>query len=323
MRVKIVANPTANHGETAQIIDKIENFLTGKIAFNLELTQKPKHAIDISKNLFDYDLVIAVGGDGTAHEIVNGLALSNNNKTALGIIPTGSGNDFARMLGISEDPLTACQQILNGFEKVIDLGMVNGIYYANSLGIGFDARVAHLANEVKEESKKTGFSLYLSCVFSILFSDYYCFDIAFKIDNSNFENKRIVLIAVNNGKTYGRVFRITPRAVNDDGFLDVCLVDELSAFQVVPRLPFVIAGKHEWMKQVHTLRAKKVIIRSEETLPAQLDGELIEDKNFLIEVVPKALKIRTTKETKGLVADSDVIGMKSLRKGVAFRTETN
>ncbi len=323
MRAKIILNPTANHGETAKLTSKIGSFFTGKIVFDLELTQKPKHAIEISKKLFDYDLVIVVGGDGTVHEVINGLALSNNHKITLGVVPTGSGNDFSQMLEMSDNPLTACQEILSGYDKVIDLGMVNGVYYVNSLGIGFDARVAHLANEIKDETKKTGLSLYLSAVFKILFADYYCFDVTIKINESNFENKNVVLIAVNNGKTYGGGFKITPRAVNDDGLLDVCVVGELSALQVIPRLPFVIAGAHEWMKQVHTYRAKKVIIRSEEILPAHLDGELIKDKNFLIEIVPKALKIRTATKVKGLIPNSNVVGMKSFCKRTAFRTETD
>lgn len=86
------------------------------------MTQQPKHAIDIAKRLVNFDLVISVGGDGTAHEIVNGLAISKNQQTALAILPTGSGNDFARTLKIPKKLPLAIGQILKGATKLVDLG---------------------------------------------------------------------------------------------------------------------------------------------------------------------------------------------------------
>jgi len=298
-RAKIIVNPASNHGETKKIFGRVNDFFNGKLDFDLELTEEPKQAIEMAKKLFDYDLVIAVGGDGTIFEIVNGLALSNNRETALGVVPTGSGNDLARILGTPKDITRACNEILNGQTKMIDLGLVNGIYYANSLGIGFDAQVAHMANTIKDEVKRSGLPLYLTALFKTLFKDYHPFKVSIKIDEEDFFTKKIVLIVANNGISYGGGFKITPKARNDDGLLNVCLIDELPAWKVIPRLPFVIIGKHEWMKYAHTYRAKKIIVRTEEEiLPAQLDGELMVDNNFLIEIVPKALKVIVPKGDK-------------------------
>ncbi|HDP70644.1 MAG TPA: diacylglycerol kinase family lipid kinase [Actinobacteria bacterium] len=295
-KAKIIVNPASNHGETRKIFDKVKDFFEEKIDFSLELTEKPKQAIDMAKKLAGYDLVVAVGGDGTIFEIVNGLALSNNRKTALGIIPMGSGNDLAKTLRIPKNITSACDEILNGRAKMIDLGLVNGVYYANSFSVGLDAQVAHTANEIKDEVKKSGVSLYLTALFKVLSKNYRPFETSIKINEGDFFTQNIVLITANNGVSYGGGFKITPKAQNDDGFLNICLVDELPAWKVVPRLPFVITGTHEWMKYIHTFRAKKIILRSEDALPAQLDGELIASNNFLIELVPRALKVIVPKE---------------------------
>lgn len=290
-KAKIIVNPTANHGETTKIIANVEQFFKDRLDCDLVLTTRPKEAIDISRHLEDYDLVIAVGGDGTSHEVANGLALSGNKKTALAFLPTGSGNDFARMLGISSNFRKACEQIMNGQTKLVDLAKVNGVYSSNSFGAGFDARVANLATEMKKESQRTGLLLYLSALFRILFKDFYSHAISFKYDNNDWTEKRVVLIAANIGRSYGSGFLITPRAIHDDGLLDICYVDELSVPQVIIRLPFLIVGKHEWMKPFHTFRARKLTIRSDQDLPCQIDGEKIDGKVLEIEVVPKALKV--------------------------------
>lgn len=290
-KAKIIVNPTANHGETAKIIGNVEQFFKDKLDYDLVLTARPKDAIEISSHLREYDLVIAVGGDGTSHEVANGLALSDNRETALAFLPTGSGNDFARMLGISSNFHQASEQIINGKTKLVDLGKINGAYYNNSLGIGFDARVAAMAARMKQETTRTGLLLYLSALFRILFHDYYCHDISFKYDDSDWIKKKIVMMAANIGITYGGGFHITPHAVNDDDLLDVCYVDELSVLQVMMRVPFVIPGWHEWMKPFHSFRARKLTVRSEKELPVQVDGETFSAKVLEIEVVPKGLKV--------------------------------
>jgi YegS/Rv2252/BmrU family lipid kinase len=291
-KAKIIVNPTANHGETSKIIGEIEQFFEDRLRYDLVLTTRSKEAIDISRDLASYDLAVAVGGDGTSHEVANGLALSANRKTALAFLPTGSGNDFARMLGISSDFQEACEQILNGQTKLVDIGKVNDVYFNNSLGIGFDARVAAMAARMKQETTRTGLLLYLSALFLILFNDYYCHDISFQYDDSDWIKKKVVMMAANIGITYGGGFHITPHAVNDDGLLDVCYVDELSVLQVMMRVPFVIPGWHEWMRPFHSFRARKLKVRSEKELPVQVDGEMLTGLTELnIEVVPKALKV--------------------------------
>lgn len=292
-RVKIILNPAANHGKTRQKIHLVEEFFKDRLSFNLELTTSSHHATQIAENLNQFGLVIVVGGDGTVHEVVNGLIASNNQRTALAVVPSGSGNDYQRTLNISSDFLKALEQSITGKLKQVDVGKVNEVYFVNSLGIGFDAQAAHKANQIKNEVKKSGISLYLTALFNTLFKEYSTYRLTIDIDNTGWQEKEIVLVAINIGICYGGGFKITPHAVCDDGLLDICLVDELKTYQIIPRLPFVIFGKHEWMKPVHSYQAKRISIKSDQVLPAHLDGELIRSKNFEIEIVPKRLRVIT------------------------------
>ncbi len=292
-KVLFIINPVANHGEVKKYIPFIKDFFQNKFQCNFIETKKPKEAIEISKNIHDFEYVFSVGGDGTAHEIVNGLALSNNKKTILGLIPAGSGNDYCHALKISRKVKKACRQLIKANIKYVDLGLVNGIYFANSLGIGFDARVAHLANQIKNEVNKTGLSLYYEALSRILKSDFYCHHINYQIENGSWIEREILLLAVTNGPSYGGGYKITPQAINDDGQLDVCLIDPLKKNQVKIRLPFVVLGRHHWMRQEHHFRIKKINIQSDNELPAHLDGELMLSASFSIEVVTKALKVLT------------------------------
>jgi YegS/Rv2252/BmrU family lipid kinase len=290
-KAKVILNPVSNHGETKKTIPKIKALLKSRIPFEIILTKKPKDAVEIAKEAKGFDLLIVVGGDGTVHEAVNGLLVSKNQETALAVIPSGSGNDFAKMIGMPKKIPLAVEKILEGKVKYVDVGKINESYFVNSLGIGFDARIAHLTNEIKNEVKKSGLLLYLTSLFRILRKDFYTHEVQISVDESALKNKNITLIAANMGKTYGGGFKITPLAKNDDGYIDVCIVDSLTRNQILFRLPFVILGKHLWMKKVHYYKAKKLIIKSKRELPAHLDGELIKAREFTVKIIPRALKV--------------------------------
>ena len=287
----VIMNPVADHGETLNKIGEIEDFLKTRIIADFHQTSYPKEAVQVARHLQDYDMVIVAGGDGTVHEVVNGIKESLNTRTILGVLPTGSGNDLSGAIGISNDLHEAMSQMIKGKKKEIDLGLVNNIYFVNSLGIGFDARVAHMANSLKDLSTKTGISLYLSALLNILFHDFYCYSVRLKIDDGEWMEKEVLLIAANNGPTYGGGFKITPDARLDDGLLDICVVDKIPRWQVLPRLPFVIFGKHAWMKPAHMYRARRLVIECDMGLPAALDGELILADRYEISIKPKALSI--------------------------------
>jgi diacylglycerol kinase (ATP) len=296
-RVKVVVNPHANHGRGREVIPLIEDGLAGWAEADISVTDNPAQAYELTASLDGYDAVIAAGGDGTVYGIVNGLARHKRLDIPLGLIPTGSGNDLSKAIGVPRNARAALARLTTSGQKKIDLGLVNGHYYANSLAIGFDARVAHLANEIKEETRKTGLSLYMTALFRIVLHDYYCHEIKIRVDGGSWETRKVVLAAVNNGPIYGGGFKITPGADNMDGLLEVCVIDAMPRWELFLRLPFAVAGRHTWMKKAHFYRAKTVEIESERDLPAALDGELINDKKYRAEIVPSALTILGVKTT--------------------------
>ncbi len=290
--IKVIINPQANHGRTRALIPAIHAGLAGWAAADFVVTEYPRQALAIAGDLGDnIAFVVVAGGDGSIFEVVNGLAKAGKLNTPLGIIPTGTGNDLCKALGIPHNLTAAFKRLQGKRRKKIDLGRVNGYLYTNSLAIGFDARVAHLANEIKDEIKRSGILLYLTALFRIIFHDYYCHDVRIRIDKGKWRKTSVLLVAVNNGRVYGGGFKITPDADITDGLLDVCIIDALPRWQVFLRLPFAIAGRHRWMKPAHFYKAKSVEIESEHNLPAALDGELILDKRFRVDVIPSALTI--------------------------------
>lgn len=287
----VIINPAANHGQTLDYANKIEDFFRKKIAADIYRTSYPKEASELKWLTKHYDTVIVAGGDGTVHEVVNGMLKNGHTETVFGVLPTGSGNDFCRATGISSNLQEAIPQLLGGRKKAVDLGRVNDVHFVNSLGIGFDARVAHQANLLKNETTKTGLPLYLSALFKILARDFYCYTARISVGDDDPDAKEFLLIAVNNGPTYGGGFRITPAARIDDGVLDVCVVDRIPRWQVLPRLPFVITGRHAWMGPAHMYKTVNVVVESDEDIPAALDGELILAKRFDISIKPEALNV--------------------------------
>lgn len=235
--------------------------------------------------------MIAVGGDGTIFEVANGLVASKNDKTSLAIIPTGSGNDFRRAIGVPKDWRQAMRQALSGSVRLVDLGVVNDTFFTNSLAIGFDARIGHLANQIKDSTQKSGLSLYITALIRILSSDFYCHRVRFRINDGEWQEQEVLLIAANNGPSYGGGFKITPKARIDDGKINICIIDELPRWQVGLRLPFVIAGKHQWMSMAHFYQARSLIVESDCELPAAIDGELIKAKRFEISIRPGFLPV--------------------------------
>lgn len=290
-RVKVIINPEANHGTARDIIAKVENAFTDWENTDVRITEYAGETTEIAEGLGSRDTIIIVGGDGTVFEAVNGLAKAGKTDVTLGIIPAGSGNDLCKALNIPRDFDRALAVIKQRHVEQIDLGHVNEFFFSNSLAVGFDARVAHLANEIKEETRKSGLSLYLTALLRIVFKDYYCHDVRISIDGGDWIEKKILLAAVNNGKIYGGGFKITPEADNRDGLLEVCVIDALPRSQLLWRLPFAVMGRHRWMKPATFYKAKSVRIESKTELPAALDGELILSKYYDARVIPNALSV--------------------------------
>lgn len=286
----LIVNPAARHGETAALVPVIEKLLAN-LPHETVLTEHMGHAAKIAADAAAFDLVVAAGGDGTVHEVLNGL-MSHPAETrpALGLLPTGSGNDTRRTLGISTDLTKAALELGTGERRRFDVGRCNGIYFNNSFAAGLDAKVTAKAVEYKVTKKRDGMWLYLTSLLHVLLHELDSFPMTISFDGGEPSLYDTLIIAMTNGPTYGGGFHITPDAVPDDGLFEVCMIDPLSLPGALARLPFVVAGKHTWMKPVHMSRHNSAVIECESPIPAQIDGEVLLERRYEIEMLPRAIE---------------------------------
>jgi len=286
----LIVNPTARHGETERLIPVVEQLLTN-LDHETVLTTHMGHATELAAGAHGYDLVVACGGDGTAHEVLNGLMrLPAETRPALGLLPTGSGNDTRRTMGVSKDLTQAALELATGERRRFDVGVCNGVYFNNSFAAGLDAKVTAKAVEYKVTTGRSGLWLYLSALLHVLFNDLASFRLAVAFDGAPAENHDTLIVAVTIGPTYGGGFYITPDAIPDDGLFDVCMIDPLGLPECLMRLPFVVFGKHTKMKPVHMSRHTSLTIECESPVPAQIDGEVLLEKRYELQILPAAIE---------------------------------
>lgn len=216
--------------------------------------------------------VIAVGGDGTVHEVANGL-LEVDADAALGVIPVGSGNDFAKIVGVyGLDPIRAVARLVTAQSRRFDAGRVLDEWFVNSVGFGFGPAVVRTRNGMP---RLRGFLSYLVPILrTFLTFRPPLFDVAapgFR------ERGYMMMVEACNGTTAGGSYRFAPDADPADGKMDVCLIRRVSLPRFLLAIPRVIRGTHVGMREVAIVKTAKLVIRSpEQTLVVHVDGELRE-----------------------------------------------
>jgi YegS/Rv2252/BmrU family lipid kinase len=250
------------------------------------ITEKPGHAQEIAETYKkSCDIIVGVGGDGTIHEIVNGMM---GGTAALAVLPAGSGNDFIKMLNLPKNIHQAIGVIKKNNRKRIDIGKIGDLYFPNGVGLGFDAWVVRESLNVK---RLRGFLIYLYSVMRALFA-YKNSQITLSVNNIS-EQRDVFLMAVGNGQAMGGGFFLTPQASIDDGQLDICLIRGLKKWEVFLHLPKAIKGKHIHLKQVQMLRSDHLKIISDVGIAVHADGELLgmNLKEIEISILPSALEV--------------------------------
>ena len=297
MKAELIVNLTAGGGKPNHHLQTVLKYLKENgLNFKVSYTSHHGEAVELAQKTADkdVDLIVSIGGDGTVNEIVNGIMKSKNNPS-LGIIPLGWANDFIKSTNISSDIIEACKIIIKGKTKKIDVGLINGqIYFANICGIGFDAEIAQLANQLKNRHPNWNtLSAYVYVLATVrkLLSPFSYHDVKIKFDGQEIHSK-ILFIAISNGKFYGGRFKITPEAILDDGLLEVCVVEGMGRLKYLMSIPKVFKGTHESIRGISFYRAKEIVIQSSEPVMAQVSGEVIEgQKIFTITLLPKSLKL--------------------------------
>ena len=250
------------------------------------VTRGPGHAGCIVEGLPDGALVVAVGGDGTVHEVA---AACVGRDLVMGVLPVGSGNDYVKALGVGTDLGRALDVLVEGSIRTVDAGEVNGIRFNNGLGIGFDAEVA--AGVADAPVRLGGTGRYLWSVGRLLWS-FRCHEAALRLDGEEFVETRSILVAAALGTTYGARFRFAPEARLDDGLFDVVWSEELSRAEVLRLVPAALRGTLSRHPKVHLTRAREIRVELAEEVPAHVDGEPLEPTRvFWARVLPGALRV--------------------------------
>lgn len=289
----VILNPAGNRGRCARLRAPLEKALAGGRG-ELALTSAPGAAERMAADAARVGRsIIAVGGDGTLSEVAGGI-LASGQRVPLGIVPAGSGNDYAcETLKLPRDPLKALEIALNGTPAPMDAGAVNGRYFINSLGVGLDANVAARAERLKRVPLLRGKALYqVASVYEVLFQYNHCPQLNVSLDGAAQDERAYAVAAVTVGPTYGGGFRINPDADANDGLLDVCLIVKPAQIRALRLLPMVKKGQHSGEREVHHLRVHSLILEAAHPIYAHCDGEVFTAQRFEARILPGALLIR-------------------------------
>lgn len=279
MKYVFIINPASGKTDYDKIKQNIMKTLENE-NYEIYETKAPKEATEIASRFKNEEntIVYSVGGDGTLNEVVNGIA---EGKCKLGIIPTGSGNDFYRTLKEAQN------------ENVrLDLGKVNGRYFINIASVGMDAETCNNANKIKSKIKLHS-SYYLALIHTFL--TFKSKSLKLKIDKNVYAGDYIIA-AICNGKYYGGGFKIAPVASFDDNHFDIYLVSKASKFKLIKILASLLKSEHEKYNEVRKYTGKNITITSENNLIVNIDGEITISKNIEIEMIEDALIIYNNNE---------------------------
>lgn len=271
----ILCNPTAGGGRALETLQKLEAHMKAKgLAYEVGLTQYHKHAIELVKQALDkgYRSIFTLGGDGTVFEAVNGLAQSGLlEEAAIGFLPGGTGNDATRSLSTPQDVVEAFDALINGSVAKIDLWNANGLYFVNVFGLGLDTDLAGWATKTKKILK--GMPAYILALLLTLFNFKFK-NIRLVVDGQVMEREVVVLTA-SNGRYYGGGILVSPDALEDDGKLELVLINKVAKLKIPGLLAKYIAGRHiKEIKECEYVRAESITIESAMDIPCETDGEI-------------------------------------------------
>ena len=300
-RYKIIVNPTSGRGYAEKMIPAIEDKLKEiGLDFDLVQTERPWHAAELAEQaaLDGYDVVVSASGDGTANEVINGLMNAQNkgkNKTAMGIITVGTGNDLAYGMNIPGN-FDECFSVLSeDNRRLMDIGLVSGgdypdgRYFANGVGMGFDAAVGFEAVKIRWTR---GLLAYLIAAVRTVFLYFTAPLVQITYDENCIEQTSL-MTSIMNGQRMGGGFYMAPNGDPGDGWLDLCIAASASKMRIFQLITYFMKGTQATQPEVKTGRARKISITAiKGTLPAHCDGETLcySGEKLVIELLPKRIE---------------------------------
>lgn len=288
MRLLVVINPASSRGDTARAEAAIHDaFGARKLAFEVVRTERAGHAQQlVADHGGEFDGIVAVGGDGTLHEVLQAVDVDRH---LVGLIPRGSGNDFAWMNGWPASVAGCAARIAAGQEHRVDLGLWEGGRFHTSVGVGFEARVNYESHRIKH---LRGTAIYLAALARTL-SDLHTYPVTLDWSGGRWEGD-LLLASIGNGRRVGGAFLLTPAARNDDGLLDVCFAPQVSLLKLLSILPRTFRGSHVRTRPVRLERGARIRVTSHDDagFPVHIDGEMVglDVRALDLRVAPRALR---------------------------------
>ena len=301
-KVKLILNPMADMGrawKTANDLRPIAQEFKGELTWSG--TVYPTHAIELARQAAEegYDLVVAMGGDGTAHEVMNGLMqVPENKRPVMGIVPIGSGNDFAYSMGLTQKAAHALAHALKAENtQAIDIGLMTDEhgrreYFDNTLGIGFDAIVTIRSHKLPIVK---GFLMYLTAVIQTILLNHDPAKVQIETENEKWEDS-VLMVTLCNGPREGGGFMLSPDSKNNDGKMEFLTVNKVSRGMMFRLVPEFMKGTHMRFKQIRMGEFKKFNLTSDRPLYIHADGEIFTSfgsnlRKVSFEILPHALKV--------------------------------
>jgi YegS/Rv2252/BmrU family lipid kinase len=298
----VIANPAAGRGASHRHIGKVREILDGYgLYYHLTCTERPWHAAQLTEEAITsgFDVVVAMGGDGTVNEVINGLMHAEQaglGSATLGVLCAGGGNDFAYGVDVPTDLEEGCHALATMHRHRIDIGrFVGGLYpegryFANGVGIGFDATVAI---ETLKMTRLRGFPAYGVAALKTIFLYYQAPYVTVEWDGES-TTQRLLMISVMNGKRLGGGFLMAPNGRPDDGLYDLLLAREVSRPRIFGLIFHFIRGTQATQAPIWVGHARRVTITAlDGVLPAHADGEILclDGTRLELELLPQRIEI--------------------------------
>ncbi|MFO7698350.1 MAG: diacylglycerol kinase family lipid kinase [Anaerolineae bacterium] len=294
MKTLLIRNPVAGQRDIEDDLKRVVQYLTERgwdVA--VRVTERHGHATLLARQAADqgYDMVVAVGGDGTIGEVATGLV---GTSVAMGVLPVGTGNLWARMLELPvwspvyrSALMDASRILIEGDRRSIDMGKSGDRYFILWCGIGFDAKVAEDVEPHREARRSLGNVTYV--VMALAEAFFMRGTRATVVVDGRAMRYRVVLIVIANAQLYGASFKLAPEARLDDGLLDITVFRGSNLLDVFKHYALLAAGRHSDSPGVEVLQGRTVYVVADTPLPMHLDGEPLSSTPVSVEVVPHAL----------------------------------
>ncbi len=299
-KVKIILNPMADMRNAWKVSNDLRPMITEYGNADWSGTVYPTHATELAKLAGEqgYERIIAIGGDGTVHEVVNGIMrVPEDRRPSLGVVPVGSGNDFAHAIGIPMEPDRALACALSGTPSAIDLGLMvdehgHKEYFDNTLGIGFDAVVTIRSHRLPVVR---GFLMYLTAVVQTIILNHDPALMQIETEGKQWEQSNLMLTMCN-GPREGGGFLVAPDAKLDDGLFHYAMIRKVSRPMMFRLIPEVMRGTHGRFKSVLLGSCTRMQVKADRPLYIHADGEILTSfgsnlRQLSFELLPGALKV--------------------------------